>query len=64
MNLENDLKVALKNWGSIKTTVNKESIELWGNISPKFIIKTYNNLCKSEIVYGPTSLLKRKKKLI
>jgi len=63
MNLKNDLEVALKNWGSIKTTINKESIELWGTISPKFIIKTYNTLCKSQNIYGPP-ILKCKKKLI
>lgn len=63
MKLKNDLEVALKNWGSIKTTINKESIELWGGISPKFIINTYNTLIKSQIIYSPP-ILKCKKKLI
>lgn len=44
MRLKNDLDNILKNWGPIKAEVDEESIELWGKINPKFIIKTYQFL--------------------
>ena len=50
---KNDLEGVFKNWGPIKATVDKESIELWGKITPNFIIKTYQFLSARPGIINP-----------
>ena len=56
-----DLDRTLKIWGPIKSSISRESMELWGRVEPESVINLYNMLSKG-LVTTETMALKRKNK--
>jgi hypothetical protein len=57
-----DLDRALRIWGSIRTPISKESIELWGRIDPGAVINVYRMLTKGLVVTEPKALEHKNRK--
>jgi hypothetical protein len=53
-----DLDRALKIWGSIRTPISRESIELWGKIDSEDVISLYRMLTitKGIVITEPKAL--------
>jgi hypothetical protein len=57
-----DLDRALKIWGSIRTPISRESIELWGKIDSEDVISLYRMLTKGLVIMEPKALKHKSKK--